>query len=176
MHRPSWPSLWGLFGVLALCFEAVVRLFPPAIKPLVEGTLTLPQGLVYLATVVFFGFTEGYRGFQKSFSPRAAARALWLDRPEAPTWLKVLAPLFCMALLHATKRRLIANWILVTGIVTLIVLVRMLPHPWRAIVDGGVVVGLSWGSVSLLVCYVQQLRGTAGDVPLALPGEESRRA
>lgn len=174
MHRPSWPSLWGMLGVLALLVEAIVRLFPPAIAPLVDGTLTWPQGLIYLGTVVFFAFAEGYRGFQKAFSPRAAARAVWLDREGAPTWLRVLAPLFCMALLHATRRRLIANWILVIGIVILIVLVRMMPQPWRAIVDGGVVVGLSWGAISLLVSYAQQLRGTAGDVPLSLPGEPDR--
>lgn len=171
MHRPSWPSLWGMFGVLALCVEAIVRLFPPAIAPLVDRSLTLPQALIYLATVGFFAFAEGYRGFQKAFSPRAAARAVWLDREGAPTWLRVLAPLFCMALVHATRRRLVANWILVTGIVAIIVLVRMLPQPWRAIVDGGVVVGLSWGVLSLLVSYARELRGTAGDVPLALPGE-----
>ncbi len=165
-----------MLGVLALLVEAIVRLFPPALAPLVEGTLTLEQALAYLGTVVFFGFVEGYRGFQRAFSPRAAARAVWLDRADAPAWLKVLAPLFCMALVHATPRRLVTNWLLVTGIVGLILLVRMLPQPWRAIVDGGVVVGLSWGAVSLLVSYAKQLYGTAGDVPLGLPSEAETRA
>ncbi len=167
--RPSWPSLWGVVGVSALLAEAIVRLFRPAVTPLLEGTLSLQESLAYLGTVVFFGFVEGYRGFQKAFSPRAAARAVWLDRQDAPLWLKLCAPLFCMALLHASKRRLVTNWLLVLGIVGLILLVRMLPQPWRAIVDGGVVVGLSWGGLSLLAFYLKELRGTAAPVSLGLP-------
>lgn len=172
--RPSWPSLWGVVGVIALLAEAVVRLFPPALAPLVEGTLTLPEGLAYLGTVIFFGFVEGYRGFQKAFSPRAAARAVWLDRKDAPLWLKLTAPLFCMALVHSTPRRLITNWLLVLGIVGLILLVRMLPQPFRAMVDGGVVVGLTWGGLSLLACYGRQLRQKAAPVSLELPSQDGR--
>jgi hypothetical protein len=35
--------------------------------------------------------------------------------------------------------------------------VRLLPQPWRGIVDAGVVVGLTWGTISLVVFCIQAL-------------------
>lgn len=167
--RPSWPSVWGVLGVFALLLEAIIRLAPAALEPLRAGTLTLEQGLAYVGVVVFFGVVEGYRGFQRAFSPRAAARAVWLDREPCPLSWKLLAPLFCMALIVAAPRRLVINWLLIGGIVGLIYLVRLLPSPWRALVDGGVVVGLSWGAASLLVFYRRALQGNEAGTPLELP-------
>lgn len=167
--RPAWPSVWGVFGVLALLVEAILRLAPAALEPLRAGTLTFEHGLAYVGIVVFFGVVEGYRGFQRAFSPRAAARAVWLDRETCPLSWRLLAPLFCMALIVAAPRRLVINWLLVGGIVGLIYLVRLLPSPWRALVDGGVVVGLSWGAVSLLVFYRRALQGNDPGTPLELP-------
>ena len=34
-------------------------------------------------------------------------------------------------------------------IIILVLLVQMIPQPWRGIIDAGVVVGLSWGVLSL---------------------------
>jgi hypothetical protein len=55
-----------------------------------------------------------------------------------------------MGLFHATRRRLFVSWGVLLGVTALIVLVRLLDQPWRGIVDAGVVVGLSWGTLSLL--------------------------
>jgi hypothetical protein len=33
---------------------------------------------------------------------------------------------------------------------------KRLPSPWRSVVDGGVVVGLSWGVSSVLLLYLKQ--------------------
>jgi hypothetical protein len=37
------------------------------------------------------------------------------------------------------------------GIIILVLVVRLLSPPWRGIVDLGVVIGLTWGFISLLI-------------------------
>jgi apolipoprotein N-acyltransferase len=81
----------------------------------------------------------------------------------------VLAPLFCMGLFHATRKRLIVSWCALIGIVGLIVLVRQLDQPWRGIVDGGVVAGLGWGLVAMLWFMVRALLGHPMPVPADVP-------
>ena len=110
-----------------------------------------------VAWCAFMAVAEGYRGFQLRFSPMVVARAATLR--GAPPLHQALAPVYCMGLFHATRRRLAVSWGLVIGIVVLIVLVGGLPQPWRGIVDAGVVVGLSWGAASLVGWAVAALRG-----------------
>ncbi len=50
------------------------------------------------------------------------------------------------------------SYSLTLGIIVLILLVRLLPQPWRGILDAGVIVGLVWGFVALLIFAVQGLR------------------
>ncbi len=107
-------------------------------------------------------YAEGYRAFQQAFSPRVAARARYLrDHPNLMHSL--LAPLFCMAYFHAQRRRQITSISVTAGIIILVILVRFLEQPWRGIIDGGVVVGLAWGLVSLVVFAYRAL--TAGTFP-----------
>ena len=120
--------------------------------------------------LVGLAYAEGYRGFQKRFSPRVVARAAWLARTRQPAWRIVAAPLLTMGLIHASPRRLIATWLLVAAIVGLILLVSLLDQPWRGAVDAGVVVGLSWGSATLLLELVGLLRGRAPTIDPDLPG------
>jgi hypothetical protein len=109
-----------------------------------------------LACVVFMAYSEGYKGFQLGFSPRVAARALYLR--DHPTPMRSLAaPLFCMGFFHAQRRRLVISYSLTLAIIALIFLVRLLPQPWRGILDAGVVVGLAWGLVALLAFAVRAL-------------------
>ena len=61
------------------------------------------------------------------------------------------------------------SWSMVLGIVTLVVLVRRLPQPWRGIIDGGVVVGLSWGIVAILILFGQGLTGRPVRASAELP-------
>ena len=87
-------------------------------------------------------YTEGYRGFQVSFSPRTAARIRHLrDRPVVAH--AVLAPLFAMGFFRAARRTKLTTWVLTTSVVILIVLVQPLDQPWRGIVDSGVVAELT---------------------------------
>lgn len=80
-----------------------------------------------------------------------------------------------MGLLHATRKRQIVSWSVSLGVAGIVAAVKQLPYPWRNIVDAGVVVGLSWGSASILVLYIRawltgQLPTT---VSAALPGSDS---
>jgi hypothetical protein len=133
---------------LMLC-SALARLTPVALEPWETGALgTLGMG-VAIAWGVFNAYAEGYRGFQRRFSPRTIARAAYLG--ENPRFVDVaLALPFTLGLYFTTRRQLMVSWGLLVGIVGLIVAVRALPQPYRGIVDGGVVVGLGWGLLSLL--------------------------
>lgn len=116
-------------------------------------------------------YMEGYRGFQKKFVPRVLARAHHLA--QSPDTLGVvLAPLYAMAYFRATVRAKIAAWG-VTGLVIIaITLVRALAQPWRGIVDAGVVVGLGWGLVALLLGVTARLSGRAPSGDPELPTDE----
>ena len=94
--------------------------------------------------------------FRSAFLRAQPARARYLR--DHPTLLRVAAaPLFCFGYFQATRRRKIGAWGLTIGIVLLVGLVRLLPQPWRGIVDAGVVVGLTWGTISLVVFSIQAL-------------------
>jgi hypothetical protein len=121
-----------------------------------------------VAFLVFMLVSEGYRGFQKNFAPRVAARALHL-RNHPHIGHVLLAPLFCMAYFHATPRRLMGSYGLTAMIVGFVLVIRRLPQPWHGLVDVGVAAGLMWGLVALAV-FTYQAFGTEGfsvapDVP-----------
>jgi hypothetical protein len=161
-------AIWTVGGVLALLVQAIVRLLPRALEPILDGSLDLLAGLAYVAAIVGLAYSEGYRGFQQRFSPRVVVRALHLAEHPKPA-LVILAPLYAMALIHATRRRLVGSWVLLLGIVGLIVLVSKLAQPWRGAVDAGVVVGLSWGALATLVMLIRAFRGTPPEVDPDLP-------
>jgi hypothetical protein len=156
-------AFWGVGGVLLMLGNAVYRLTPIALEPLWAGGLLWWHGALYVGSVAFNGYAEGYKAFQKAFSPRVAARALHLARHPRPLHV-VLAPAFCMGLFHATRKRMLTSWIILIAVVGVVIAVRLLAQPWRGIIDAGVVVGLSWGIVATLVYFG---RGLAGH---ALPG------
>lgn len=166
-NRVGWAGWWGIAGVVLLLGEAIARLVPIARDAFAAG-LTPVQAAVATAWIVAAAYTEGWRGFQRQFSPRVVARAQHLAGLRRP-WLSLLAPLYCMGLIHATRRRLIGSWALAVGIVVVVLLVRGFDQPWRGIVDGGVVVGLSWGIASIAGFAVQAARGRAMPVAPDLP-------
>jgi hypothetical protein len=107
------------------------------------------QIVTLVANTALLAWSEGYRGFQRKFSPRAAARVLYLRRHATPL-TTLLAPAFCVGFFAATPRILRLTWVGTGLIVLLIVVVHQLAQPWRGIVDAGVVIGLGWGLVSFL--------------------------
>ncbi len=170
-QRPSPLGLvlaaWGTLGVLALLGRALWTLTPKAVDAVAMG-LSWWQWAILAAWVGFMAYSEGYRGFQKKFSPLVGARALALAR--RPTWLTgLLAPAFVMGLFAATRRRLAVSWGVLLGVVGLVLLVRLLPQPWRGIVDAGVVVGLAWGGLTVLLHVVRALWTGRPAIDPALP-------
>lgn len=141
-------AAWGIGGVCLLLVYALYRLSGIAMSAFVVE-LHWYHWLVLISNTLFMAYSEGYKGFQQAFSPRVAARARHLL--YHPRLLHVLlAPLFCMGYFHTTRRRLIAAYALFFGILILILIFQQLSQPWRGILDAGVVVGLSWGLVSLI--------------------------
>lgn len=139
-------AIWGFAGVVTLIGYAVYRLAPRAWEAL-QSPLTTGQWVFLVVFALFMLVAEGYRGFQKKFAPRTAARVKYLR--DHPKMLHVLlAPFFCMGYFHAKRKTQITAICLTLGIVLLVVLVRYLPFPWRGIIDFGVVLGLSYGIAS----------------------------
>ena len=145
-------ATWGIIGLLLLLGFACWRLSAYTIE-----SFSMP--LNYMHWIVFVAFTllmahgEGYKGFQKKFSPRFAARCKYLLHNTTLLQL-ILAPLFCMAYFHAPKKRVIATFALTIMIIIFILSFRLIPQPWKGLLDFGVVLGLIWGIVSTLIyCF-----------------------
>lgn len=168
-------ALWGIAGVVLLISSAIYRMTPVAAE-----AFTYPlQWYHWLVAVVFLAFmlySEGYRGFQRGFSPRVVARAHYL-RQHPRTLHVVLAPLFCMGFFYATRRRQMTSILVTSAIVIAILTVRLVVQPWRGIIDLGVVAGLVWGVVALagfaVVGFTSESFSYSPDVPLGAdaPGD-----
>ncbi len=160
-------AVWGAAGFLALLGWAVWRLGHRALEALATP-LTLRHGLVFTALAAFMLYSEGYRGFQKRFAPRFAARSrhLRVAARRRDLWL---APLFCAGYYHAPPARMAAVWGLTAAIAGLVSLVRLLPQPWRGLVDGAVVLGLGWGTGALIAHLVRAHRRPPAPEAAELP-------
>lgn len=165
--RLGWPALWGILGVVALLGQAIYKLAPLALD-LLERTLAPLELAILAGWLVMSAYSEGYRGFHKQFSPRVVARAQHLSAHPRPMFVAI-APLYCMGLVHATRKRLIVSWVLTLAIVAVVIAVRHLAQPWRGIVDAGVVVGLGWGLVSLAYFVIRAARGAVMPVSPDVP-------
>jgi hypothetical protein len=164
-------ALWGLTGVFLLLGSAVYRLSVVAIAAFSSDFLWY-HWVSLVLTVLFMAYAEGYRAFQQRFSPRVAARAKYLK--NHPTVLHaLLGPFFCMGFFHATRRRKITSVSVTAGIIVLVLLVRLLPQPWRGIIDLGVVVGLAWGLISLITFSFLAFTSDKFDYSPEVPGGET---
>ncbi|WP_290703353.1 hypothetical protein [Amphritea sp.] len=141
--------LWGFAGIAFVFGNAIVRLGAIGFDTFLFS-LSWYHWVALAVSVVFMGFAEGYKGFQRGYSPRVAARLLFLRDNVTPLRF-ILAPLFCMGFFDIQRKRMIVSYCLLLGILMLVQLVHMLEQPWRGIVDLGVVVGLTWGSTSIIL-------------------------
>jgi hypothetical protein len=165
------PALWGIAGVIALLGNAIYRLTPFALE-LWHLTLAPLELAALVLWVGFNGYAEGYRAFHRMFSPRVVARAQTLR--DAPVLHKLLAPLYCMGLFHATRRRMLVAWSITLGVIGIVLVVRGLAQPWRGIIDAGVVVGLAIGVVSIIYHSLRALAGRVMPVPADLPEQSAQ--
>jgi hypothetical protein len=161
--------IWGLAGIGVLLGQAIYRL-----TLISRVGLSMPFHWYHWATlagwVFFMVYGEAYRGFQKSFSPRVAARAAYLYR-HVTVLRAVLAPLFCMGYFHIERRRQIVVISVTLTVIGFIIGAHYLPQPWRGIVDLGVVIGLAWGLIVLGFFTVQAFTGRLHHAP-EVPGPD----
>ena len=115
---------------------------------LVNSSMSKLHWLALAFSVIYMAYAEGYKGFHLGFAPRVVVRARYLaDNPRALHVL--LAPLFCMGYIYATRKRQIVSFALTVMIICFVLIARSMPQPWRGILDAGVVVGLSLGVLSI---------------------------
>ncbi len=153
-------ALWGTSGLVWVLYRAVTRLAPISLEAIQGGAMGPGHWVFLVIWTAYMSYTEGWKGFHKRVGPRTASRAFY-PAEKRPLRHLIFAPIFCMALYHASRKTLIIRWALVTGIITLVVFIRQMPQPWRGIIDAGVVVGLAMGLVSVIYFF---FRGLIGDV------------
>jgi hypothetical protein len=160
-------AAWGLAGFWLLIGYTIVRLAPIALE-IFWYDLQGYHWAALIANISLTAYLEGYRGFQRGFSPRVAARARYLY--HHPNLFHALsAPLFCMGYFYTSRKRQIVVVSLTLGIILLVVLIRRLDQPWRGIIDAGVVAGLSWGLISSIIFGIQAFRSERFDYSPELP-------
>jgi hypothetical protein len=169
-------AAWGVLGVLMLTGNAIRRLLPIALQPFYTGgtgsALSTPQWALYTAWGLFMAYAEGYKGFHQKFSPLVVKRAFTLDKNMSVLNV-VFAWAYSMGLFSATRKRMIVSWSISGGVMALIMLVKNLAHPWRSIVDGGVVAGLTLGSLSIVYHYIRAIFGNLPDIDECLVSSNS---
>ncbi|MDZ8120260.1 hypothetical protein [Pontiella agarivorans] len=145
-------AIWGIFGLSIILGRGLFSIWP-FVDEIIGTRFSAVEWIGLAVSLVFMGYAEGYKGFHLKFSPRVAARALYLK--NNPTLIRILfAPLFCMGFFHATKKRKIVAYSITTMVIVLILSVRYLAQPWRGIVDAGVLFGLGWGLLSVwMFCF-----------------------
>lgn len=141
-------AAWGVIGVALVLLYPLSRLTAYTIEAVVGG-MTVLQWIAFVINVVFMAWSEGYRGFQLRFCPRVAARTLYLYQNSTSLGVRLMAPFFCLGYFRANRRQLMFAWLGTLAIIILVLVVHQLDQPWRGIIDAGVVVGLTWGLVSL---------------------------
>ena len=113
-----------------------------------KSSMSQVHWLALAFSVIYMGYAEGYKGFHLGFAPRVIVRARYLADNPRPLHV-LLAPLFCMGYIYATRKRQIISFALTTMIICFVLIARSIPQPWRGILDAGVVVGLSLGVLSI---------------------------
>lgn len=143
---------WGVGGIVLLLVYAIFRLGPMALE-LASFELHNTHWIALGVSVLYMAYAEGYKGFHRAFAPRVVARANYLSLNPKPFHV-ALAPVFCMGYIFATRRRKLMSFGLTAMILCFVLIARLLPQPWRGIVDAGVVTGLMLGIASIIYYIV----------------------
>lgn len=170
-------SLWGTGGFCYILLRSIRKIFPIAADPFAAASTPLSNFhlAAYIFTCLWFAYVEGYKGFHLKFSPLVVSRSLTLQ-PGKSSFLHILfAPLYSMGLFHAKKKRVIVSWSVTFGVAAIVAAVKRLPYPWRNIVDAGVVVGLTYGMLSILIGYVVALNTGKRPADPALPSSSDKK-
>lgn len=121
--------------------------------------LFISERASYAACVIFSGYAAGYKACQLNLCPMYVQRALTLSHSRSSSIHRALAPFYAMGLVHASRGRLITSWTVTLLVSLVVVLIRHLKYPQRSIIGAGVVTGLTWGAISIVVLYVRAFAG-----------------
>jgi hypothetical protein len=162
-------GIWGVLQVVAIIGNALKRVIPIALQPFSSDVpLSGFQWVSYGLWTVYMIYAEGYKAFQLKFSPLVVKRAFGLsENLNALNFL--LAGPYAMGFFGATKKRMIVSWSVSVGVASIVAVVKKLGYPYRSIIDGGVVAGLTYGTLSILILTVNALRGNVPHVNPELP-------
>eukprot|EP01038_Epipyxis_sp_PR26KG_P013183 gene13183-17665_t len=152
-------GIWAIFQVISILANAVRRLVPIAIQPIIQKDVLPFHWILYVGWIGFMVYTEGYKAFQLKFSPMVVDRAFNLSSNPSIINYALAGP-YSMGLFGAPKKRMIVSWCVTIGVFALVKIVKLLPYPYRSIIDAGVVAGLSYGSISICVLGIKALVGT----------------
>lgn len=155
MNSVKLAQFWAISGFTTILGYAIFRLFGHF---LISWQMEYQwyHWFILILNIAFMAYSEGYKGFQKSYSLKFAKRLQELE--QKPSFInKLLAPFFCMNYFSAEKKNLITAYILTIAIILLIIIFNHIPQPWRGILDIGVVVGLSWGILATLMISINRL-------------------
>jgi len=170
-----WTLLFWVFmlvgGLHGLIMKGPIELVQRRQEWVTNGYLLWWGWLILALIIIFMAYCEGYRGFQLAFSPMLVKRAYHFSTVSSPVyqWSNViyidrttdllLGPLFAGGFICGTKRRLIVTWTVTIAVLALIIGVSYMSEetPWKCFVDIGVVIGLSWGFVFILVWWFKIL-------------------
>lgn len=155
--RRGIASQWAVLGVGFTFAEAIIRLSYVCYRNIEHG-LSRGEWLVFAVLVMSFGYWEGERALRRRFAPAVVARAFELESTSARRWMILLAPLYAMSLVGASRAALLRSWAAVAGIGAAVIVVRLLPAPLRGLVDGAVAVALSLGLFGLLTRFYAERR------------------
>lgn len=166
-------ACWSVLQVVSILANAIKRLLPVAMEPLIQNDLQPFQWAMFVGWSIYMAYVEGYQAFQLKFSPLVVKRAFGLSSHLNPLNC-ILAGPYAMGLFGATKKRMIVSWSITAGVFALVKIVKRLPYPYRAIVDAGVVVGLSYGTLSILWQSARAFLGYEPDVDPQYPEERKK--
>lgn len=159
---------WGVIQVLCILANAIKRVMPIAIEPLIKKNLTPIQIILCIIWCTYMIYTEGYKTFQLKFSPLVVKRAFGLSKNLSVVNCLLAGP-YSMGLFGATRKRIIISWAVTIGVFGLVKAVKQLAYPWRSIVDAGVVLGLSYGVIAMCIQAVRAMFGIIPDIDECLP-------
>jgi hypothetical protein len=140
---------WGVFGIAAVLGEAIVRLASTAAGELRSG-LTAPEMFALAALAAIFIYGEGVCALHRRFVPSVVARSVSASESDRLVFA-AFAPVYALSLIGAPARDVVRAGVGAIAIACAAVAVRLLPSPWRGIVDAAIASALAWGFVALIV-------------------------
>lgn len=151
-HERRWLDVvapaWAVIGVSALFATATYRLGERGVAVIRDG-LGGWEWMALAGLTLVFVYGEGFLALDRKWVPGLMRRAREL-KDERSVVLRLLAPLYGLSLIGAPPAKLLPSWLGTLAIVGAVLVIRVLPEPWRGIVDFAVAAALGWGLVAIL--------------------------